>query len=108
MEHQDSLCPDQSDPLLTVDLGKVPTIQALVGEGAVSAAEHQKEQTLAQYSKMEMSLNLTSKFDVFRGSDDHPDARGILLSTKQFIVDLIRAQPGELLPLRIRKFSTRG
>lgn len=79
MEHQDSLCPDQSDPLLTVDLGKVPTIQALVGEGAVSAAEPQTEQTLAQYSKMEVSLTLTSKFDVFRGSDDHPDTRGILL-----------------------------
>lgn len=79
LEHQDSLCPDQSGPMLTLlrDLGKVTTIHALVGEGAVSAAEPQTEQTLAQYSKMELSL--TSKFDVFRGSDDHPDTRGILL-----------------------------
>uniref|UniRef100_A0A673Z0Q2 IQ motif containing GTPase activating protein 3 n=1 Tax=Salmo trutta TaxID=8032 RepID=A0A673Z0Q2_SALTR len=99
LEHQDSLCPDQSDPLLNLlrDLGKVPTIHALVGDGAVSAAEPQTEQTLAQYSKMEVSLTLTSKFDVFRGSDDHPDARGILLSTKQLIIDVIRAQPGDTL-----------
>ncbi|XP_070293428.1 ras GTPase-activating-like protein IQGAP1 [Salvelinus sp. IW2-2015] len=103
-KHQDSLCPD---PLLTLlrDLGKVPTIQALVGEGAVSTAEPQTEQTLAQYSKMEVSLTLTSKF-VFRGSDDHPDARGILLSTKQLIIDVIRAQPGDALSEVLRASSS--
>uniref|UniRef100_A0A8C7LQC0 IQ motif containing GTPase activating protein 3 n=1 Tax=Oncorhynchus mykiss TaxID=8022 RepID=A0A8C7LQC0_ONCMY len=108
LEHQDSLCPDQSDPLLNLlrDLGKVPTIHALVGEGAVSAAEPQTEQTLAQYSKMEVSLTLTSKFDVFRGSDDHPDTRGILLSTKQLIIDVIRAQPGETLSEVLRASSS--
>uniref|UniRef100_A0A8C7G3B2 IQ motif containing GTPase activating protein 3 n=1 Tax=Oncorhynchus kisutch TaxID=8019 RepID=A0A8C7G3B2_ONCKI len=108
LEHQDSLCPDQSDPLLNLlrDLGKVPTIHALVGEGAVSAAEPQTEQTLAQYSKMEVSLTLTSKFDVFRGSDDHPDARGILLSTKQLIIDVIRAQPGDTLSEVLRASSS--
>uniref|UniRef100_A0A673YPZ6 IQ motif containing GTPase activating protein 3 n=1 Tax=Salmo trutta TaxID=8032 RepID=A0A673YPZ6_SALTR len=108
LEHQDSLCPDQSDPLLNLlrDLGKVPTIHALVGDGAVSAAEPQTEQTLAQYSKMEVSLTLTSKFDVFRGSDDHPDARGILLSTKQLIIDVIRAQPGDTLSEVLRAASS--
>uniref|UniRef100_A0A4W5MJU1 IQ motif containing GTPase activating protein 3 n=1 Tax=Hucho hucho TaxID=62062 RepID=A0A4W5MJU1_9TELE len=108
LEHQGSLCPDQSDPLLNLlrDLGKVPTIHALVGEGAVSAAEPQTEQTLAQYSKMEVSLTLTSKFDVFRGSDDHPDARGILLSTKQLIIDVIRAQPGDTLSEVLRASSS--
>uniref|UniRef100_A0A8C8FLC5 IQ motif containing GTPase activating protein 3 n=1 Tax=Oncorhynchus tshawytscha TaxID=74940 RepID=A0A8C8FLC5_ONCTS len=108
LEHQDSLCPDQSDPLLNLlrDLGKVPTIHALVGEGAVSTAEPQTEQTLAHYSKMEVSLTLTSKFDVFRGSDDHPDTRGILLSTKQLIIDVIRAQPGDTLSEVLRASSS--
>ncbi|KAL0984873.1 hypothetical protein UPYG_G00149790 [Umbra pygmaea] len=108
LEHQDSLCPDPSDPLLVLlrDLGKVPCIQALVGEGSVNPAEPQTENTLAQYSKMEVSLTLTSKFDVFRGSGDHPDARGILLSTKQLIIDVIRAQPGNTLSEVLRATSS--
>uniref|UniRef100_A0A6Q2ZE58 IQ motif containing GTPase activating protein 3 n=1 Tax=Esox lucius TaxID=8010 RepID=A0A6Q2ZE58_ESOLU len=67
LEHQASLCPDQSDALLLLlrDLGKVPSIQALVGEGAGNPAEPQTESALAQYSKMEVSLTLTSRFDVF-------------------------------------------
>ncbi|KAG7469536.1 hypothetical protein MATL_G00129770 [Megalops atlanticus] len=99
LEHQDSLCPDPSDPLLELlrDLGKVPSIQAIIGEGVVSPGDPNAEQILAQYSKMEVSLTLTSKFDIFRNSDDRPDARGILLSTKQLIIDVIRTQPGETL-----------
>ncbi|ROL53499.1 Ras GTPase-activating-like protein IQGAP1 [Anabarilius grahami] len=46
---------------------------------------------------MEVSLTLTSKFDVFKSSDDRSDARGILLSTKQLIIDVIRTQPGDTL-----------
>ncbi|XP_046891515.1 ras GTPase-activating-like protein IQGAP3 [Hypomesus transpacificus] len=99
LEHQDSLCPDPSDPLLALlsDLGKVPTIQALVGEGVVSPGDPLTDQTLTQYSKMEVSLTLTSKFDIFRGSDDRQDSRAILLSTKQLIIDVIRAQSGDTL-----------
>ncbi|KAJ8354659.1 hypothetical protein SKAU_G00222260 [Synaphobranchus kaupii] len=99
LEHQDSLCPDSSDPLreLLRDLGKVPSIQALVGEGVVTSGDPNAEQILTQYSKLEVSLTLTSKFDIFRSSDDRPDARGILLSTKQLIIDVIRTQPGETL-----------
>ncbi|KAI1885998.1 hypothetical protein AGOR_G00209520 [Albula goreensis] len=99
LEHQDSLCPDPADPLreLLRDLGKVPSIQALVGEGVVSPGDSNAEQILSQYSKMEVSLTLTSKFDVFRSSDDHADVRGILLSTKQLIIDVIRTQPGDTL-----------
>uniref|UniRef100_A0AAY5KI41 IQ motif containing GTPase activating protein 3 n=1 Tax=Esox lucius TaxID=8010 RepID=A0AAY5KI41_ESOLU len=50
LEHQASLCPDQSDALLLLlrDLGKVPSIQALVGEGAGNPAEPQTESALAQ------------------------------------------------------------
>ncbi|XP_028834928.1 ras GTPase-activating-like protein IQGAP3 [Denticeps clupeoides] len=99
LEHQDALCTDPSDPLpeLLRDLGKVPSIQAIVGEGVVNSGDPNIEQTLVQYSKMEVSLTLTSKFDVFKSSDDRPDARGILLSTKQLIIDVIRTQPGETL-----------
>ncbi|KAI4892427.1 hypothetical protein NFI96_019360, partial [Prochilodus magdalenae] len=99
LEHQDALCPEQNDPLLVLlrDLGKVPSVQALVGEGVISSADSNLEQTLAQYNKMEVSLTLTSKFDVFKSSDEKPDARGILLSTKQLIIDVIRAQPGDTL-----------
>uniref|UniRef100_A0A8B9JX61 IQ motif containing GTPase activating protein 3 n=1 Tax=Astyanax mexicanus TaxID=7994 RepID=A0A8B9JX61_ASTMX len=34
LEHQDALCPEQNDPLLLLlrDLGKVPSVQALVGQ----------------------------------------------------------------------------
>lgn len=96
LEHQDSLCSDQSDPLLQLlnDLGSVPSVQELVGEGHLNSADPNTEQTL---DKMEVSLTLTSKFDVFKSSDDQPDARGILLSTKQLIIDVIRTQPGDTL-----------
>uniref|UniRef100_A0A8D0CK02 IQ motif containing GTPase activating protein 3 n=1 Tax=Scleropages formosus TaxID=113540 RepID=A0A8D0CK02_SCLFO len=99
LEHQDSLCPDPSDPLLELlrDLGNVPSIQDLVGEGVANSGDPNAEQILAQYSKLEVSLTLTSKFDIFRTSDDQPDARGILLSTKQLIIDVIRNQPGDTL-----------
>uniref|UniRef100_A0AAR2LFP1 Ras-GAP domain-containing protein n=1 Tax=Pygocentrus nattereri TaxID=42514 RepID=A0AAR2LFP1_PYGNA len=97
LEHQDALCPQQNDPLLLLlrDLGKVPSVQALVGEGVINSADPNLEQTLAHYNKMEVSLTLTSKFDIFKSSDDKPDARGIL--TKHLIIDVIRSQPGDTL-----------
>ncbi|XP_053183717.1 ras GTPase-activating-like protein IQGAP3 [Scomber japonicus] len=93
LEHQDVLCPDPSDPLsqLLKDLGSVPTLQELIGEA--SAADPGSESS----SKMEVSLTLTNKFDIFNDSEDKPDARGLLLSTKQLIIDVIRTQPGESL-----------
>ncbi|XDV39519.1 hypothetical protein PO909_008752 [Leuciscus waleckii] len=96
LEHQDCLCPDPSDPLqqLLQDLGSVPSLQDLIGEGQLNPTDPNVEQPLA---KMEVSLTLTSKFDVFTSSDDRPDARGILLSTKQLIIDVIRTQPGDTL-----------
>ncbi|XP_028984021.1 ras GTPase-activating-like protein IQGAP3 isoform X1 [Betta splendens] len=91
LEHQETLCPDPSDPLrlLLSDLGSLPTLQELVGESS-SAPDPELE-----FSKMEVSLTLTNKFDIF--NDDKPDARGLLLSTKQLIIDVIRIQPGESL-----------
>ncbi|KAM6967424.1 ras GTPase-activating-like protein IQGAP3 [Aplochiton taeniatus] len=109
LEHQDSLCPEACDPLraLLRDLGKVPSIQTLIGEAEVNPVESQSEQTLAQYSKMDVSLTLASKFDVFKGADDRPDAKGILLSTKQLIIDVIRTQPGDTLSEVLRSSSSR-
>ncbi|XP_053350566.1 ras GTPase-activating-like protein IQGAP3 isoform X1 [Clarias gariepinus] len=109
LEHQDALCPDQNDALFLLlrDLGKVPSVQALVGEGVINSADPNLEQTLAQYNKMEVSLTLTSKFDVFKSSDENPDARGILLSTKQLIIDVIRAQPGDTLSEVLRSSISR-
>lgn len=106
LEHQESLCPDPSDPLqqLLQDLGSVPSVQDLVGEGPHNPSDPNAEQTL---SKMEVSLTLTSKFDVFKSSDDKPDARGILLSTKQLIIDVIRTQPGDTLSDVLRVSASR-
>ncbi|XP_056142140.1 ras GTPase-activating-like protein IQGAP3 [Lampris incognitus] len=101
LEHQDSLCPDPSDPLLVLlrDLGTVPSLQELVGKGLTSPGEpagHQAESG-SDSCKTEVSLTLTSKFDIFKDSNDQPDAKGILLSTKQLIIDVIRTQPGDSL-----------
>uniref|UniRef100_UPI0037E922AB ras GTPase-activating-like protein IQGAP3 n=1 Tax=Semicossyphus pulcher TaxID=241346 RepID=UPI0037E922AB len=91
LEQQEVLCPDPSDPLrlLMKDLGSVPTLQELIGES--SSADPGSE------NKMEVSLTLTNKFDIFSESGDKPDARGLLLSTKQLIIDVIRTQSGDSL-----------
>ncbi|XP_070691114.1 ras GTPase-activating-like protein IQGAP3 isoform X2 [Pempheris klunzingeri] len=96
LEHQEVLCPDPSDPLrlLLKDLGPVPPLQDLIGE---SSSSDPGSESSPQTSKMEVSLTLTNKFDVFKESDDKPDARALLLSTKQLIIDVIRTQSGDSL-----------
>ncbi|XP_026227186.1 ras GTPase-activating-like protein IQGAP3 [Anabas testudineus] len=93
LEHQEVLCSDPSDPLKLIlrDLGSIPTLQELIGESSLQADPG------SEPSKMEVSLTLTSKFDIFNDSDDKPDARGLLLSMKQLIIDVIRTQPGDSL-----------
>uniref|UniRef100_A0A4W6DI51 IQ motif containing GTPase activating protein 3 n=1 Tax=Lates calcarifer TaxID=8187 RepID=A0A4W6DI51_LATCA len=100
LEHQEVLCPDSADPLrlLLKDLGSVPTLQELIGTTTKSG--------LTQTCKMEVSLTLTNKFDIFNDSDDKPDARGLLLSTKQLIIDVIRTQPGDSLSDILRTSSS--
>ncbi|XP_037308790.2 ras GTPase-activating-like protein IQGAP3 isoform X2 [Pungitius pungitius] len=97
LDHQEVLCPDPSDPLrlLLKDLGSVPTLQDLIGESP--PADPGSESGPSQSSKMEVSLTLTNKFDIFNESNDKPDARGLLLSTKQLIIDVIRTQSGDSL-----------
>ncbi|KYO41809.1 hypothetical protein Y1Q_0004502 [Alligator mississippiensis] len=96
LEHQDSIAPSQGDPLheLLEDLDELPTVQALVGESTPSPADGSAEQTL---SKLEISLTLTSKFDVVEASGEETDAKSLLLSTKQMLVDVIQSQPGDSL-----------
>uniref|UniRef100_A0A4W6DJ14 IQ motif containing GTPase activating protein 3 n=1 Tax=Lates calcarifer TaxID=8187 RepID=A0A4W6DJ14_LATCA len=105
LEHQEVLCPDSADPLrlLLKDLGSVPTLQELIGE---SSSDPGSESGLTQTCKMEVSLTLTNKFDIFNDSDDKPDARGLLLSTKQLIIDVIRTQPGDSLSDILRTSSS--
>ncbi|KAM9309518.1 ras GTPase-activating-like protein IQGAP3 [Pholidichthys leucotaenia] len=93
LEHQEVLGPDLSDPLRLIlkDLGPVPSLQDLMGGGeSLSGSDLGPES-----SKTEVSLTLTNKFDIF--NDDKPDARGLLLSTKQLIMDVIRTQSGDSL-----------
>ncbi|XP_041799392.1 ras GTPase-activating-like protein IQGAP3 [Chelmon rostratus] len=107
LEQQEVLCPDPSDPLrlLLKDLGSVPTLQELIGES--SSADPGSESSLSQSSKVEVSLTLTNKFDIFNESDDKPDARGLLLSTKQLIIDVIRTQSGDSLSDILRASASR-
>ncbi|KAM6910752.1 ras GTPase-activating-like protein IQGAP3 [Xenentodon cancila] len=102
LEHQEFLCPDPSDPLRLIlkDLGPVPTLQELSGES--SSVDDQGSDS----SKMEVSLTLTNKFDIFNEFDDKPDARGLLLSAKQLIIDIIRTQSGDSLSDILRTNSS--
>uniref|UniRef100_A0A8B9BPL3 IQ motif containing GTPase activating protein 3 n=1 Tax=Anser brachyrhynchus TaxID=132585 RepID=A0A8B9BPL3_9AVES len=99
LEHQDSIAPHHGDPLheLLEDLDELPTVQSLVGESAPSSAESSAGAVLAQLSKMEISLTLTGK-PLLEASSEESDARSLLLSTKQMLVDVIQSQPGGSLP----------
>ncbi|XP_067878649.1 ras GTPase-activating-like protein IQGAP1 isoform X2 [Heterodontus francisci] len=99
LQHQDSLSPEHSDLLheLLKDLGDVPTVESLLGEGSINPNDSQADQTLAQLNKMEVSLTLTNKFDIYKNGGEASDTRGLLLSTKQLIVDVIRSQAGDSL-----------
>ncbi|XP_053573714.1 ras GTPase-activating-like protein IQGAP1 [Bombina bombina] len=95
LDHQDAIAPEHNDPIheLLDDLGEVPTIESLIGEGPGSATDANKE----MLAKTEVSLTLTNKFEVLGDENAEKDARTILLNTKRLIVDVIRFQPGETL-----------
>uniref|UniRef100_A0A8C6P415 IQ motif containing GTPase activating protein 2 n=1 Tax=Nothobranchius furzeri TaxID=105023 RepID=A0A8C6P415_NOTFU len=79
LEHLEAISPDRNDLLheLLQDLGDVPDVETLLGEGAT-----------------EVSLTLTSKFELLEGDDK--DLKTLM--TKWLVVDVIRIQPGETLP----------
>nr|XP_033779754.1 ras GTPase-activating-like protein IQGAP3 isoform X2 [Geotrypetes seraphini] len=99
LEHQDAVSPSYGDPLheLLEDLGDLPTIQSLIGEGTFHASDVTAEQAWAQLSKLELSLTLASKLEMAETDSKEMDAKSLLLSTKQMLVDVIRSQPGESL-----------
>ncbi|XP_062367708.1 ras GTPase-activating-like protein IQGAP3 isoform X2 [Cinclus cinclus] len=99
LEHQDSIAPHHGDPLheLLEDLDELPTVQSLVGESVASLEDCGAEQVLSQLSRTEISLTLTNKLMPVASSEES-DARSLLLSTKQMLVDLIQAQPRDSLP----------
>ncbi|NXW57782.1 IQGA1 protein, partial [Eurystomus gularis] len=95
LDHQDAIAPEHNDPIheLLDDLGEVPTIESLIGEGSGNVTDPNRE----MLAKTEVSLMLTNKFDVPGDGNAEMDARTILLNTKRLIVDVIRFQPGETL-----------
>uniref|UniRef100_A0A8B9L5K1 IQ motif containing GTPase activating protein 2 n=1 Tax=Astyanax mexicanus TaxID=7994 RepID=A0A8B9L5K1_ASTMX len=97
LEHKEAIAPDHTDLLheLLEDLGDVPDMESLLGEGAVDANDPNKENTLGQLAKTEVSLTLTNKFELM--DDDDRDMKGLMMKTKKLIVDVVRIQPGETL-----------
>ncbi|XP_043919900.1 ras GTPase-activating-like protein IQGAP2 [Protopterus annectens] len=97
LEHQDAISPDHNDQLheLLQALGPVPDIESFLGEGAVDPSDPNKENTLNQLGKTEISLTLTSKFELQDGEDR--DMKSLMIKTKKLIVDVIRTQPGDTL-----------
>uniref|UniRef100_A0A8C5BF84 IQ motif containing GTPase activating protein 3 n=1 Tax=Gadus morhua TaxID=8049 RepID=A0A8C5BF84_GADMO len=106
LEHQEALGPSPSDPLrvLLGELGGVPSLEELLGKSPSLARD--SGGSSADQSKMEVSLTLTSRFDVF-SDQDQSDSRGVLLSTKQLIVDLLRTQSGDSLSQLLRASTSR-
>uniref|UniRef100_A0A7N8WUM6 IQ motif containing GTPase activating protein 2 n=1 Tax=Mastacembelus armatus TaxID=205130 RepID=A0A7N8WUM6_9TELE len=102
LEHLEAISPDPNDLLheLLQDLGDVPDVEALLGEGALDPNDPNRESALSQLGKTEISLTLTSKFDLFLEDEETKCfMQSLLLSlTKKLIVDVIRIQAGETLP----------
>ncbi|XP_008064544.1 ras GTPase-activating-like protein IQGAP2 isoform X2 [Carlito syrichta] len=97
LEHQDAIAPEKNDLLseLLGLLGEVPTVESFLGEGAVDPNDPNKADTLNQLSKTEISLFLTSKYDIEDG--EAIDGRSLMIKTKKLIIDVIRNQPGNTL-----------
>ncbi|XP_053303934.1 ras GTPase-activating-like protein IQGAP2 isoform X2 [Spea bombifrons] len=97
LEHQDAISPDHNDVLheLLEGLGTVPDVESFLGEGAVDSSDPNKESALSQLAKTEISLSLTSKFEVREG--ELKDMKSLMIKTKKLIVDVIRTQSGDTL-----------
>ncbi|XP_033978261.1 LOW QUALITY PROTEIN: ras GTPase-activating-like protein IQGAP2 [Trematomus bernacchii] len=97
LEHLEAISPDHNDLLheLLHDLGDVPDVETLLGEGAVDPNDVNRESALSQMAKTEISLALTSKFELLEGDDR--DLKTLMTKTKKLVVDVIRIQHGENL-----------
>ncbi|XP_054992245.1 ras GTPase-activating-like protein IQGAP2 [Sorex araneus] len=97
LEHQDAIAPEKNDPLneLLGSLGDVPNVESFFGEGAIDPNDPNKANTLNQLLKTEISLFLTSKYDL--GDNEAVDSQNLLKQTKMLIIDVIRNQSGTTL-----------
>ncbi|XP_059999130.1 ras GTPase-activating-like protein IQGAP2 [Lagenorhynchus albirostris] len=97
LEHQDAIAPEKNDLLneLLELLGEVPNVESFLGEGAVDPSDPDKVNTLSQLAKTEISLFLTSKYDI--GDGEAIDGQSLMIKTKKLIIDVIRNQPGSTL-----------
>ncbi|XP_025923559.1 ras GTPase-activating-like protein IQGAP2 isoform X2 [Apteryx rowi] len=97
LEHQDAIATEPNDLLneLLEGLGPVPDVESFLGEGAVDPNDPNRESTLNQLAKTEISLSLTSKYELREGEDQ--DLQSLMIKTKRLIVDVIRTQPGDML-----------
>uniref|UniRef100_A0A803XRJ4 IQ motif containing GTPase activating protein 2 n=2 Tax=Meleagris gallopavo TaxID=9103 RepID=A0A803XRJ4_MELGA len=97
LEHQDAIATEPNDLLneLLEGLGPVPDVESFLGEGSVDPNDPNKESTLNQLAKTEISLSLTSKYELREGEDQ--DLKSLMIKTKRLIVDMIRTQPGDTL-----------
>ncbi|NWQ76265.1 IQGA2 protein, partial [Columbina picui] len=97
LEHQDAIATEPNDLLneLLEGLGSVPDVESFLGEGAVDPSDPNRESTLSQLAKTEISLSLTSKYELREGEDQ--DLKSLMIKTKRLIVDVIRTQPGDTL-----------
>nr|XP_041567030.1 ras GTPase-activating-like protein IQGAP2 isoform X1 [Taeniopygia guttata] len=97
LEHQDAIATETNDLLneLLEGLGPVPDIESFLGEGAVDPSDPNRESTLSQLAKTEISLSLTCKYELREGEDQ--DLKSLMIKTKRLIVDVIRTQPGDTL-----------
>uniref|UniRef100_A0A8C8BM53 IQ motif containing GTPase activating protein 2 n=1 Tax=Otus sunia TaxID=257818 RepID=A0A8C8BM53_9STRI len=96
LEHQDAIATEPNDLLneLLEGLGPVPDVESFLGEGAVDPNDPNRESTLNQLAKTEISLSLTSKYEL---REVLFKKKCILGMTKRLIVDVIRTQPGDTL-----------
>ncbi|KAF1550830.1 Ras GTPase-activating-like protein IQGAP2, partial [Eudyptula albosignata] len=71
LEHQDAIATEPNDLLneLLEGLGPVPDVESFLGEGAVDPNDPNRESTLNQLAKTEISLSLTSKYELREGED---------------------------------------
>uniref|UniRef100_A0A8C6K1H8 Uncharacterized protein n=1 Tax=Melopsittacus undulatus TaxID=13146 RepID=A0A8C6K1H8_MELUD len=97
LEHQDAIATEPNDLLneLLEALGPVPDVESFLGEGAVDPNDPNRASTLNQLAKTEISLSLTSKYELREGEDQ--DLKTLMIKTKRLIVDVIRTQPGDTL-----------
>ncbi|XP_030368331.1 ras GTPase-activating-like protein IQGAP2 isoform X4 [Strigops habroptila] len=97
LEHQDAIATEPNDLLneLLEGLGPVPDVESFLGEGAVDLNDPNRASTLNQLAKTEISLSLTSKYELREGEDQ--DLKSLMIKTKRLIVDVIRTQPGDTL-----------